>query len=212
MPVDSLPERLWYHAYGSNLLRERFLHYLAPASAPRSSDYGHHLGCADPAPPLAERHVSIAYRLYFGGHSIRWDGPVAFVRIDRDPEAACMARAYLISGAQLVDLIRQENRAATYEWHPTHLAAAIHDHVELPVGDGNYNALLRLPDVDAVPAVALTTARDFDAAQPPERYQAVVRRGLLERGLTDAEADEYLRDQAKWTGSDSRPRRTIESR
>ena len=192
MPADGLPERVWYHAYGSNLLRERFLHYLAPAGAPRSSDYGHHLGCVDPAPPLAERHVSIAHRLYFGGHSIRWDGPVAFVGIDHDAEAACMARAYLISGAQLVDLIRQENRAAAYEWHPTHLAAAVHEHVELPVGDGNYNALLRLPDVEAVPAVVLTTARAFAAAPPPERYHAVVRRGLLERGLTDAEADEYL--------------------
>ena len=159
MPEDGLPERVWYHAYGSNLLRERFLHYLAPAGAPRSTDYGHHLGCADPSPPLAERHVSIAHRLYFGGHSIRWDGAVAFVSIVHDPEAACMARAYLISGAQLVDLIRQENRAATYAWHPTHLPAAAHEHVELPVGDGNYNALLRLPDVEAVPAVTLTTAR-----------------------------------------------------
>jgi len=211
MFADGPPARVWYHAYGSNLLRERFLHYLAPAGSPRSSEYGHHLGCADPAPPLADRHVSIAHRLYFGGHSIRWDGPVAFVSTDHDPDAACMARAYLISGGQLVDLIRQENRAATYEWHPTHLAASVHEHVELPVGDGNYNALLRLPDVEAVPAVVLTTARAFDAARPPERYHAVVRRGLLERGLTDAEADDYLR-LAKWTGSDSRPRRTIESR
>jgi hypothetical protein len=192
MSEERPPDRVWYHAYGSNLLSERFLHYLAPASSPRSGDYGHHLGCADPAPPSAERHVSIDHGLYFGGHSIRWDGSVAFLRLDHDPTAACMARAYLISGAQLVDLIRQENRAATYAWHPSHLAATVHEHVELPVGDGNYNALLRLPDVDAVPAVALTTARAFDAARPPARYHAVVRDGLRERGLTAAEADEYL--------------------
>ena len=62
------------------------------------------------------------------------------------------------------------------------------------MGNGNYNALLRLPDVDAVPAVVLTTARALDAAAPPGCYLEVVRAGLVERGFTDAEADAYLRD------------------
>ena len=90
------------------------------------------------------------------------------MRLDADDTAGCLARAYLVSGGQLVDLIRQENRAPTYAWHPRHLPDAAHEHAELPVGAGNYNALLRLPDIESVPAVTLTTARDLEAAPPPE--------------------------------------------
>lgn len=182
---------VWYVAYGSNLLTERFLAYLQ--GSPAGTRFGHHDGAADPRPPRDTRSATITHRLYLAGTSQRWGGSVAFVELASRPDAVTYARGYLISCQQLEAVAGQENGRGSVglperTW-------------DLPEGasigldlDGKYDALIRLADIDDRPAVTLTTSRDLPAGAAVPAYEALVRDGLRSWGpLGDAEIDDYLR-------------------
>lgn len=97
---------VWYAAYGSNLDAERFACYLHGGS-PKGSK-GTNPGSRDPRPPRAESPIIVPGRLYFAGHSSVWGGSRAFVQPNGNGGQA-YARGYLISVAQFIDVLRQEN-------------------------------------------------------------------------------------------------------
>jgi gamma-glutamylcyclotransferase (GGCT)/AIG2-like uncharacterized protein YtfP len=68
---------VWYAAYGSNLLRERFLVYLQGGRfRNRCKKYN---GCKDRRPPLADHPYLIGRQMYYGNETSSWgDGGVCF--------------------------------------------------------------------------------------------------------------------------------------
>lgn len=171
----SAPGHVWYVAYGSNTLRARFLAYLTGGDGP----YGHHRGCADPTPPVADRWVELPHRVAFQGRSQRWGGGVAFLDAAVDPTVSTSARAWLIAPGQLLDVAAQEARL------PVAPDAAVLDDVPvggaLVVGGGWYDTVLRLADLDDRPAFTITTGQDLPETEPTTAYRATLAAGLAER-------------------------------
>jgi hypothetical protein len=99
---------VWYAAYGSNLLEERFLYYLEGGVLPEARIK--HPGARDPRPPRADRALLLPYRLFFAQQSRPWGGGVAFLDSRRQDDAGAWGRAWLISRGQFEDVVRQENR------------------------------------------------------------------------------------------------------
>ncbi len=146
-------ELVWYVAYGSNLLRERFLCYLAGGSF-EGSDV--HRGAADPAPPRDEAAMTVPYERYFAYEVPRWGGGgVAFV--DPYVRGTTLGRAYLITQGQFADVVAQENAAA-----------------------GWYGCTLGLGERDGVPVLTFTSLDRGPARAPSASYLDVIARGEAE--------------------------------
>ena len=105
---------LWYAAYGSNLDRTRFLHYLLGGAAPGAQRVL--AGARDPSPPRDERPFTFAGTMFFGWESPTWGGGISFVEVDgleaRSVRTATddvvLARAYLLTEEQFSDVGIQE--------------------------------------------------------------------------------------------------------
>ena len=65
-------EPVWYVAYGSNLLTDRFLAYITGCGD--DAVWGAHRGSTDTTLPTGDRQVVVPYPVYFGGESRRWNG------------------------------------------------------------------------------------------------------------------------------------------
>ena len=100
-------EYVWYASYGSNLLRERFLCYIQGGQPEGTNKI--YSGCTDKALPIDDEEFYINSELYFAKESDSWNkGGVGFIRTTFDPGTQTLARMYLITQAQLTDVIRQE--------------------------------------------------------------------------------------------------------
>ncbi len=181
---------VWYVAYGSNLLRGRFLTYLQGGFGPSGS--GYHAGARDSALPHDDRAVLIDRRLIFTGRSRRWGGGVcAVVRSDGGEE--CLARAWLITAGQLLDVWQQENGRLTLDAVPW---AELGRNGHVDDLSGRYRRLDRLDPIDGVPAVTITCGPEMIAEQTPptSAYLDMVIAGLGEAWqLGPADAARYLR-------------------
>lgn len=150
---------VWYVAYGSNLLRERFLCYVTGGEFLGRA----HRGCADPTPPRDEFGLVLPFERYFAHNSSFWGGGVAFLDPLRRGET--VARAYLLTYGQFLDVFAQENGWRTRHWEKR----------------GWYRATLGLGDDGA--GVRLMTFTEIERARPvrpSERYLDVIRRGEAE--------------------------------
>lgn len=158
--------RVWYVAYGSNIDEERFAQYLATtAQDPRVSH-------------RRARWVTIDHALYFAGTSKTWGGPVAFVSVLRDQSVRTRGLARLLEWKDVETIARKENGAEEDE---TVLPTDLPDQgkwtqLDVTMDDtkGKYNALLRLADIDGVPAVTLTTLRSLPLGTPTSRYRELI--------------------------------------
>lgn len=177
-------DSLWYVAYGSNTCRDRLSAYLegtaGPAGPALMARYGAHRGCAECAPPLDDRWLTVPHRLRFRGRSRRWGGAVAFLDLAPAPDVATPARAWLLTVAQLRGLVGQEARLPD-DPPPAVLDGLTATGACSTVGGGWYDTLLRLPDVDGRLAVAVTTAQDLPEGEPTEAYLATLAAGRAER-------------------------------
>ncbi|WP_149359665.1 hypothetical protein [Lolliginicoccus suaedae] len=189
---------LWYVAYGSNLVADRFAAYLNGSSP--TSIYGPHRPAPTTVPPRDARSLWLQHRLYFAGHSHRWTGSVAFV----DPRPAphgqhSCGRAYLIELDQFTHVAAEENGAPECPWEPHWPTLPIGGTASLPVDPhgeperAKYNVALRLPDIDGTPALTLTTARDLPRGQPSTAYLQLIENGVRDSGLlADEDIAPYL--------------------
>ena len=155
-------DAVWYVAYGSSLLRERFMAYVAGGKWRGTA----HRGCTDPTPPRDEFALVLPYERYFAYESpLRDGGGVAFLDLYTPGETSC--RAYLVTYGQFLDVMAQQNGWATRQWEE----------------QGLYRTHLRLGDDDGVPLFT-TTAFRREAENPPSAaYLDAIRRGEAE---TDA--------------------------
>jgi hypothetical protein len=198
---------VWYVSYGSNLNLARFLAYLQGGRVP-GNDVDH-AGCADPAPPRNDVAMELNHSLYFAGRSKRWGGTsAAFVSLSvQDPPS--LARAYLITQGQFVDVVRQENRLRA---DIADFDQRLHEAIErrharlLPVG--YYTELLFCGERDGHPMLTFTASEDrTDIGRPSAAYLQMIASGLREcHGTTPARAVTYLIGrpgvQGTWTRRD----------
>jgi hypothetical protein len=202
--VDDL---VWYVGYGSNLNRARFLAYLQGGRVP-GNDVDH-AGCADPAPPRNDVPMQLDHSLYFAGRSKRWGGAsAAFVSLAvQDPPS--LARAYLITQAQFVDVVRQENgrHEDIADFGQKLHEAKGQGHVRL-LPKGNYAELLYCGEHDGHPMLTFSASEDrTDFGRPSAAYLQMIGSGLREcHGVTTAQAVAYLIGrpgvQGTWTRRD----------
>jgi hypothetical protein len=184
---------VWYLSYGSNLNRARFLAYLQGGRVP-GNDVDH-VGCTDPAPPRRDVALELDHSLYFAGRSNRWGGTsTAFVSLSV-PDPPSLARAYLITQGQFVDVVRQENRLQTdiADFEQKLDEAKEHGHARL-LPKGFYSELLFCGERDGHPMLTFTASEDrTDIGRPSAAYLQMIDSGLWEcHGVTTAQAVAYL--------------------
>jgi hypothetical protein len=190
-------ELVWYVGYGSNLNRARFMAYLRGGRIPGNGVI--HEGCADTSPPVDDVPVVLPNALYFAGWSDRaWGGTAAgFITLDAWAPTA-LARAYLITCAQFLDVARQENanRAAVDDLHAfdaTVARARRRGHARL-LSTGSYRELVWCGEREGRPLLSFSApANRTDLAPPSAAYLRVIGSGLQEcHGLSTAQAVAYL--------------------
>ncbi|MGB6180555.1 MAG: hypothetical protein WBF79_04865 [Rhodococcus sp. (in: high G+C Gram-positive bacteria)] len=174
---------LWYVGYGSNTLPARLDAYLGGAAP--DSRFGAHTAGVDIAAPTRRRWLIIPHALYFAGVSARWTGSSAFVSLDAEPGSTTIARAYLMTQAALDHVATAENAQSTSTLSVGEAVPAVAGSWStLPVEPstephrGKYDALLRLDDIEGLPAMTLTSSRVRERGEPSQRYLDVIREGL----------------------------------
>ncbi len=102
---------VWYVAYVSNILYERFMVYINGGKFRNFCKT--YCGCTDKTPPIKNKPFTLPYELYFGNQSTTWCGRgVAF--IDPCRESSTPGRAYLITIEQFKDIQRQEGTSSKW--------------------------------------------------------------------------------------------------
>ena len=192
-------DRIWYGAYGSNILKERFLRYIEGGSY--APNHPEHVGARDrqgPGPKSPLLHGP--WRLSFGYTSERWGGGVAFL----DPEvneAACI-RCWDITAQQFMDVAAQENGL-----HPGEIEvdiAEVKDAGQLIFGDTWYSRIVYLGEYLGQPVMTFTSPKSVKTNAPGESYLSVILNGFLEAAPTQLEQhlDRLMRAQgvnSAWT-------------
>ena len=183
---------IWYVAYGSNLLADRFESYILGCGD--DAVWGGHRGSADATLPAGDRQVVVPHPVYFGGHSRRWDGACCFCPVEPlgDDRLPVVGRAWLVTWGQMVDIVAQENGLPTS-------AATLPDLVPEPgaavrVLDGVIDLLLGMDDIDGHPACTLASSNLPPAAPPSPSYRRVLAAGMAEMGLAPEVAERHLVD------------------
>lgn len=174
IPAWRRQDYVWYVAYGSNMLKERFLHYIRGGAF---EDGGtEHEACKDLTNPLDSRAYEIPYDMYFGNRSVSWGGKgVSFLDITRPGMAKGVA--YLISREQFEHIARQENGGRPPEdscrW---------------------YNKRVPLGIINGCEVVTITNNELREYNEPEEAYLQTLMRGLRANNadISEEEIKEYL--------------------
>ena len=180
--------QVWYASYGSNLSRDRFLHYLGggrPAGASRTFP-----GARDRTPPVDDRALTLPGELFFAWDSPTWGGGIGFY--DAGTPGPTLARAYLVTEQQFADVAAQEMHQLPGE--DLDLSHVL-EHSRHDLGPGRYEALHLVGELEGTPVLTFTTPEP-DALQrnsPVSAYLSMLVAGLREsHALTDEEITDYL--------------------
>lgn len=181
---------IWYAAFGSNLLRARFLAYLEGGPVPGGGTP--QAGSSDPTPPIADRPYRLPYPMLFANESVRWGGGVCFVDTTRPAEPApTLGRAWLISLEQMADVWVQENSGVSAELDLDRLIAEGFIDAE----SGWYRRLHYLGSLDGYPVATITNADEVTPNRPTDAYLNIVSAGLSETWNLDEQAIATYLDQ-----------------
>jgi len=183
--------QVWYASYGSNLLRQRFEHYLTGGSFAGAPQRSQHAGARDSTLPTDDRAWRVPHGLRFAGESTRWSGGgVAFL----DPgvgSGEAVVRLYRITAEQFGDVAAQENGLSPGDLDVD--VDALVSNGGQDISNRWYGRGLYLGDVDGSPVVTFTAKVNVEpVTSPSSSYVAVVAKGLLECGLSATEVVSYL--------------------
>lgn len=159
---------VWYVAYGSNKVPERFHTYLRGGTPDGSRRT--YLGARNPALPQRSLPTRIPHRLFFAGDSPVWGGGVAFVDPRPDPAHSTPAVAWLITTEQLGDLVAQENGGEAPGSRIKVPARGEH----VLATTGRYDLLVGLDSIDSIQAATLTSSNPPEPSEPSAAYLALV--------------------------------------
>lgn len=168
-------ERVWYAAYGSNVLRARFRLYL------RGGRYqeGHreHVGARDRQEPGVDSPlIHGPWHLHFGHSSPRWGGGVAF--LDPDNDQGARVRCWNITQEQFLDVAAQENGML-----PGDLEIDIDEVVangQAEISASWYSRVVYLGEYQGQPVMTFTSSHPPKPNPPGEAYLRVILNGFLE--------------------------------
>lgn len=180
---------VWYASYGSNLSIDRFMTYIEGGVAPGS--LRSQPGARNATPPRHIMPFTLPYSLYFAGESSFWTGGMGF--LDHTAVGATLARAYLITREQFIDVVTQEN----------HLTDPVQIDFDTAINDGTsriqptspYGLLLHAGHRDNYPVFTFTSEQPGQTRTVPSaRYLDTIAQGLMQtHKLTTDEAHAYLR-------------------
>lgn len=171
---EKLADLVWYVSYGSNMLEERFLHYIEGGAFAAGGAY--HESCVDTTAPRMVRPCEIPYDMYFRNRSGSWGGRgVSFLDITRPGRA--LGVAYLITREQFDHVARQENGGCAPEY-----------------STGWYDTVVSLGLLDGCEVMTITNSRTENDNRPSKQYVETLRRGLKEHypQMSAAEIAAYL--------------------
>ena len=193
-------QHVWYAAFGSNLLAERFAVYLTGGPIPLSTTGRVQRGARNPALPTGDQPFSIERSLLFSGAVAQWGGgATASVDADHNPITPTLARAYRITLEQFEDVFAQENGldAPISIDVPALLAGP------LDLTDRKYGRVELVGEIGVDPVVTLATpSRPAQLAPADSSYLTVMGRGLMESwNLTPRAAADYLASRPGNAGS-----------
>ncbi len=189
---DPTGTSVWYVAYGSNLLEDRFLAYLVGCDDDRP--WGLHRGAIDPTPPSGARRVVVPHPVRFGGHSVRWNGGCCFCPAEASPpdRLPVVGRAWRITWGQMADLVAQENGRPTEDAILPERPPS--DGEAVRVLDGVIDLLIGMAPIDGEPACTLGSSALPPVGPPSATYRAVLAAGMAEMGMPADEAERHLLD------------------
>jgi len=158
--------KLIYAAYGSNLLKERFMVYIQ-GGVFHNKEYK---GCTDKTGPEVMGWQYVPYRLYFAKHSTRWNnGGVAFLSCEHEsnPEKFTVARLWQVTESQFEEIQEQEGC-----W---------------------YNKILLLGEKDGLEIKTITGCWTQEINKPCVEYLNIIKSGVKETtNWDDNKIDDYL--------------------
>ncbi|GAB2730564.1 histone deacetylase [Nocardia thraciensis] len=186
---------VWYAAYGSNLFERRFDYYREGGNPPGTGRV--YPGFRDPTPPRASRPITLPGTIYFSWESPVWTGGIAFYAhnpADGWPVAAA-ARGYLLTVEQFDDLLAQEMYRVPGATAGLDLGEVVR-RGKVGLGDGRYETLLHVADLDGFPVLTFTSPWDPETVElnrPTARYLGMLAAGLREsHGWTSGKILSYL--------------------
>lgn len=164
---DNNRKKILYAAYGSNMLRERFLVYIE-GGIYRDREYK---GCTDTTEPEDYGFMFVPYRLYFAKRSQLWNnGGVAFLsckKTDKE-EFHALVRLWKINESQFEEILAQE-------------------------GKGWYHKILFFGEKNGYEVKTFTGCWENEINQPSEEYLEVIRLGIKETtGWDDEKIGNYI--------------------
>ena len=179
IPMWRQDDYVWYVSYGSNMLRDRFMHYIKGGAYENGGAY--HNPCEDLSEPLAVKPFEIPFDMYYGNTSGSWEGKgVSFLDITKSGSAKGVA--YLITRGQFDHVAREENGGTEPDYCPNW-----------------YNTVVSLGFMDGCEVVTITNDKVRPSNEPAEAYLDTLRRGLRENYLemTEDIISEYLGQSIK---------------
>lgn len=191
-------DRVWYAAYGSNLFEKRFTYYRAGGNPPGTPRI--YPGFTDPTPPARSGPLTLPGCIYFSGDSPVWTGGVAFYA-HRPPAGwptGVAARGYLLTVGQFRDLMAQEMHRGRGEV-PDFEPAEVVRRGFLPLGEGQYETVWHVDDLDGYPVLTFSSPWDPGTVpldKPSARYLGMLAAGLAEsHGWDSARIVRYLSER-----------------
>ncbi len=159
---------LIYAAYGSNLLKERFMVYIKGGLYHGK----YYEGSKDKTDPQDLGWMYVPHRLYFAKRSSRWGyGGVAFLscKKEKDTNLYAIVRLWKVSEQQFEDIKKQE-------------------------GPTWYNVELELGEKDGLIIKTITGCWETEINKPSDDYLNVIKEGLKETTKwSDDKIEEYIR-------------------
>ncbi|MCM2674519.1 hypothetical protein [Alkalicoccobacillus plakortidis] len=181
---------VWYVSYGSNLMEDRFHCYIRGGVPTGSSEAER--GCRDATLPRDNRGCVLPYPLYFAKDESKWGkGGVAFIGHKEDAREQTIARQYLITFEQFVDVVEQENQADASGLQFEDLM----ENGYVTLDDGWYGRVVYLGMENGYPKLTFTNPLDMGTdsfTAPAEPYAQTIAKGIAELSYTDKDIHQYL--------------------
>jgi len=160
-------KKVIYAAYGSNILKERFLIYIYGGFY-RGKNYK---GCNEKTDPISIGYVYVPYKLYFAKNSETWDnGGIAFLSKNEEKNSYyhSIVRLWEITENQFNKIWEQE-------------------------GINLYKLLLKLGEINNKKILTFTGDYENEKNKPSESYIKVIKKGIKEiTGWKDIEINKYI--------------------
>lgn len=172
--IKSWKDYVWYVAYGSNMLYDRFITYIQGGSFEDGGSYNY--PCQDTSLPIKRKAIEIDYDMYFGNYSGSWQScGVSF--LDTTKKGKALAVAYLITREQFEHIASEENGGRP------------------PMDQGYwYENIITLGELDGYKLITITNNELRPYNKPCKEYLQTLIKGIKENwpNISQEEINNYI--------------------